>query len=56
MWKVLWDSDGDEDHAYCDTDFAVCKKTRRSTSGGVLVMGGFESLEFLIMFVGRVIK
>ena len=41
--KYGWESsaaDDDDLEIYCDTDFAGCKETRRSTSGGVCLLGG----------------
>jgi hypothetical protein len=39
-WKFAW-SDGFHELAlYTDSDWAGCRKTRRSTSGGVLFVGG----------------
>jgi len=40
--KYDWGSGAADDYleVYCDTDFAGCKETRRSTSGGVCLFGG----------------
>ena len=43
--KFIWqfggrDVDADELHVYADSDWAGCVKTRRSTSGGVAMLGG----------------
>ena len=40
FWHYKWGQGGEHIDAYCDTDFAGCRKARRSTSGGVLAMGG----------------
>ena len=39
IWRYDWDEDTDVVDAFVDTDFVGCKRTRRSTSGGVLMMG-----------------
>ena len=40
--KYDWGSSAADDYldVYCDTDFANCKETKRSTSGGVCLFGG----------------
>ena len=39
VWQYEWCNADDAIDVYADTDFAGCKKTRRSTSGDVLTMG-----------------
>ena len=39
VYKYAWQKDPQELTVFMDTDFAGCKKTRRSTSGGVLMIG-----------------
>ena len=40
VYKYHWQSMPAELDCYTDTDFAGCKETRRSTSGGVIMVGG----------------
>ena len=42
--KYDWGSGAADDYleVYCDTDFAGCKETRRSTSGGMCLFGGYN--------------
>ena len=39
-YDFLWEQESKSIDIYVDTDFAGCHRTRRSTSGGVILMGG----------------
>ena len=39
VYQFDYQDDPKEAHVYTDTDFAGCKTTKRSTSGGVIMMG-----------------
>ena len=40
VWTYAWCTDDcNKLHAYSDTDFAGCRRTRRSTSGGAIMRG-----------------
>ena len=40
IYHFPWEQTTDEIHVYVDTEFAGCHRTRRSTSGGVILIGG----------------
>jgi hypothetical protein len=39
VWKYEWQDDGAEIVLYTDSDWAGCRRTRRSTSGGLILVG-----------------
>jgi hypothetical protein len=39
VWKYGWQGRKEELEVYTDSDWAGCRKTRRSTSGGVVMVG-----------------
>ena len=40
VWTYAWSTgDAEKLHAFSDTDFAGCRRTRRSTSGGAILRG-----------------
>ncbi len=40
IWKFAWQEGEPELALYSDSDWAGCRRTRRSTSGGVVMLGG----------------
>ena len=39
IWKYNWSTETSDASVFVDTDFAGCYKTRRSTSGGMIMLG-----------------
>ena len=40
IWRFKWQAPVDELSLFSDSDWAGCRRTRRSTSGGVVMLGG----------------
>ena len=38
-WRFEWQDEGQKVKVYTDSDWAGCKKTRKSSSGGVMMLG-----------------
>ena len=39
VWKFKWQTPMDEVHVYTDSDWAGCRRTRKNTRGGVVMIG-----------------
>ena len=39
VWRYRWQDEGQRWRVYTDSDWAGCRKTRKSSSGGVLMLG-----------------
>ena len=38
-WRFVWQDEGQKLKVYTDSDWAGCKKARKSSSGGLLLLG-----------------